>query len=80
AAAHRLLRHTDQASVYRAALGNSEIAQSPGRITETEENGNRVLTGTTSQAASIATDGVFFRLGDTPGRLCDFAIAERGAV
>ncbi|EOU8837367.1 TPA: DUF3383 family protein [Escherichia coli] len=63
----------DQASVYRAALGNSEIAQSPGRITETEENGNRVLTGTTSQAASIATDGVYIvkaidYTGDTRGQ------------
>ncbi|HAY4738285.1 TPA: hypothetical protein ACP604_001420 [Escherichia coli] len=63
----------DQASVYRAVLGNSEIAQSPGRITETEENGNRVLTGTTSQAASIATDGVYIvkaidYTGDTRGQ------------
>jgi hypothetical protein len=49
----------DQASVYRASLGNNEIAQSPGRISETDENGNRVLTGTTSQAVSIATDGVY---------------------
>ena len=76
----------DQASVYRAALGNSEIAQSPGRITETEENGNRVLTGTTSQAASIATDGVYIvkaidYTGDTRGQAwyMDLMCFARGA-
>lgn len=63
----------DQASVYRTALGNNEIAQSPGRIAETDENGNKVLTGTTSQAASIATDGVYIvkaidYTGDTRGQ------------
>jgi hypothetical protein len=63
----------DQASVYRATLGNNEIAQSPGRISEQDENGNRVLTGTTSNAASIATDGVYIvkaidYTGDTRGQ------------
>lgn len=63
----------DQASVYRASLGNNEVAQSPGRISEVDENGNRVLTGTTSQAASIATDGVYIvkaidYTGDTRGQ------------
>jgi len=63
----------DQASVYRTALGTGEIAQSPGRISETDDNGNRVLTGTTSQAASIATDGVYIvkaidYTGDTRGQ------------
>lgn len=63
----------DQASVYRTALGNNEIAQSPGPIAETDENGNKVLTGTTSQAASIATDGVYIvkaidYTGDTRGQ------------
>ena len=63
----------DQASVYRASLGNNEIAQSAGRISETEENGNRVLTGTPSQAASVATDGVYIvkaidYTGDTRGQ------------
>lgn len=63
----------DQASVYRVALGNNEVAQSPGRISEVDENGNRVLTGTTSQAASIATDGVYIvkaidYTGDTRGQ------------
>lgn len=63
----------DQASVYRTALGNNEVAQSPGRISEADENGNRVLAGTTSQAASIATDGVYIvkaidYTGDTRGQ------------
>lgn len=63
----------DQASVYRTALGNNEIAQSPGPIAETDENGNKVLSGTTSQPASIATDGVYIvkaidYTGDTRGQ------------
>ena len=69
-----------------STLGNSEIAQSPGRITETEENGNRVLTGTTSQAASIATDGVYIvkaidYTGDTRGQAwyMDLMCFARGA-
>lgn len=80
----------DQASVYRTALANSEITQSPGRISETEENGNRVLTGTTSQAASIATDGVYIvkaidYTGDTRGQawymdLMCFARGERAMI
>lgn len=63
----------DQASVYRTAIGNNEVAQSPDRISEIDENGNRVLDGTTSQAASIATDGVYIvkaiaYTGDTRGQ------------
>lgn len=63
----------DQASVYRAALGNGEIAQSPGRITEVEDNGNSTLNGTTTQAASVATDGIYIvkaidYTGDTRGQ------------
>ncbi|MFN1150067.1 hypothetical protein [Serratia liquefaciens] len=76
----------DQASVYRTALGNSEVAQSPGRISETDENGNRVLAGTTSQAASIATDGVYIvkaidYTGDTRGQAwyMDLMCFARGA-
>lgn len=76
----------DQASVYRATLGDNEIAQSPGPISETEENGNRTLTGTTSQAASIATDGVYIvksidYTGDTRGQAwyMDLMCFARGA-
>lgn len=76
----------DQASVYRTALGNSEIAQSSGRISETDENGNLVLTGTTSQAASIAADGVYIvkaidYTGDTRGQVwyMDLMCFARGA-
>lgn len=76
----------DQASVYRATLGDAEVAQSPGRINETEENGNRTLTGTTSQAASIATDGVYIvksidYTGDTRGQAwyMDLMCLARGA-
>jgi hypothetical protein len=78
----------DQASVYRAALGNSEIAQSPGRITETEENGNIESDTLPSkqQAASIATDGVYIvkaidYTGDTRGQAwyMDLMCFARGA-
>lgn len=76
----------DQASVYRAALGNGEVAQSPGRIAETGENGNRIVTGTTSQPASIATDGVYIvkaidYTGDTRGQAwyMDLMCFARGA-
>ncbi|MEH5098990.1 hypothetical protein PO486_13980 [Atlantibacter hermannii] len=76
----------DQASVYRAALGNGEVAQSPGRIAETDENGNRIVTGTTSQPASIATDGVYIvkaidYTGDTRGQAwyMDLMCFARGA-
>lgn len=63
----------DQASVYRAIPDNSEIARSSTRITETEENGNRVLKGTTLPVGSIATDGVYIvksidYTGDTRGQ------------
>ncbi len=76
----------DQASVYRAALGNGEVAQSPGRISEIDENGNRIVTGTTSQPASIATDGVYIvkaidYTGDTRGQAfyMDLMCFARGA-
>lgn len=49
----------DQASVYRTALSDSEVAQSGGRISETDQNGNRVVAGSLQQPASIATDGVY---------------------
>ncbi|HHG9944816.1 TPA: hypothetical protein ACPZLH_000702 [Yersinia enterocolitica] len=76
----------DQNSVYRTSIGNSEVAQSPGRISETDDNGNRVLSGTTSQAASVATDGVYIvkaidYTGDTRGQAwyMDLMCFARGA-
>lgn len=76
----------DQASVYRTTIGNNEVAQSPDRISEIDENGNRVLAGTTSQAASIATDGVYIvkaiaYTGDTRGQewYMDLMCFARGA-
>lgn len=76
----------DQASVYRAALGNGEVAQSPGRIREVEESGNLVVVGSLSQPASIATDGVYIvkaidYTGDTRGQAwyMDLMCFARGA-
>ncbi|MBD8451885.1 hypothetical protein [Serratia rubidaea] len=63
----------DQASVMRTPLSSGEVAQSPGRISETDLNGNKVVTGTIQQPASIATDGVYIvkaidYTGDTRGQ------------
>ncbi|EIZ5354529.1 hypothetical protein MPS83_004530, partial [Salmonella enterica] len=49
----------DQASVYRTALSNNDIAMAGGRITDQNTDGNITLSGTTAQPASIATDGVY---------------------
>lgn len=63
----------DQASVYRAMLSDSEIAQSQGRLSETDQNGNKVVSGSLQQPASVATDGVYIvkaidYTGDTRGQ------------
>jgi len=65
----------DQSSVYRAALSSNDIQMSGGRITEIDENGNKVVSGIASSAppASIATDGVYIvqsisYTGDTRGQ------------
>lgn len=63
----------DQASVFRTGLSDSEIAQSPGRISETEQNGNLTVSGSLQQPASVATDGVYIvkaidYTGDTRGQ------------
>ncbi|STM21192.1 putative phage related protein [Escherichia coli] len=50
----------DQASVYRTALSNNDIAMAGGQITDQNTDGNITLSGTTSQPASIATDGVLY--------------------
>ena len=43
----------DQASVYRTALSDSEVAQSGGRISETDQNGNRVVAGSCSSPPAL---------------------------
>ncbi|HBI8282970.1 TPA: hypothetical protein K8319_005030, partial [Escherichia coli] len=63
----------DQASVYRTALSNNDIAMVGGQITDQNTDGNITLSGTTSQPASIATDGVYIvrgimYTGDTRGQ------------
>lgn len=77
----------DQASVYRTALSNNEIAKAGGRITDTTNNGNISLEGTTSNPASIATDGVYIvrgimYTGDTRGQAwyMDMMCEARGAA
>ncbi|NWC62903.1 hypothetical protein [Cedecea sp. P7760] len=78
----------DQASVYRAAVSDTDIAQSPARIGTSEFNGN--IEGDTlpskQQAASIATDGVYIvksisYTGDTRGQpwYMDLMCFARGA-
>ncbi|EPG2953209.1 hypothetical protein MMK61_001554 [Klebsiella aerogenes] len=76
----------DQASVYRTALANNDIAMAGGRITDQDNNGNISITGTTSQPASIATDGVYIvrgimYTGDTRGQAwyMDMMCEARGA-
>lgn len=64
----------DQASVYRAALSSNDIQMSGSRIYETDDNGNRVVSGVASiPPASVATDGVYIvqsisYTGDTRGQ------------
>ena len=77
----------DQASVYRTTLSNNEIAMAGGRITDTTNNGNISLEGTTSNPASIATDGVYIvrgimYTGDTRGQAwyMDMMCEARGAA
>ncbi|HCM2546771.1 TPA: hypothetical protein N3D39_004936, partial [Salmonella enterica subsp. enterica serovar Durban] len=76
----------DQASVYRTALSNNDIAMAGGRITDQNTDGNITLSGTTVQPASIATDGVYIvrgimYTGDTRGQAwyMDMMCEARGA-
>ncbi|MCN8743121.1 hypothetical protein MLW97_24575, partial [Escherichia coli] len=76
----------DQASVYRTALSNNDIAMAGGQITDQNTDGNITLSGTTSQPASIATDGVYIvrgimYTGDTRGQAwyMDMMCEARGA-
>lgn len=76
----------DQASVYRTALSNNDIAMAGGRITDQNTDGNITLSGTTAQPASIATDGVYvvkgiMYTGDTRGQAwyMDMMCEARGA-
>lgn len=69
------LIHIDQASIYRAAFSTSQIAQSTGRMMETNDNGYYVVkdTGAGIPPASIAADGMYivksiFCIGDTRGK------------
>lgn len=78
----------DQASIYRIATGNSDIAQAPSRIGTSTVNGNLetdVLPSRT-QAASIAADGVYIvkaidYTGETRGQswYMDMMCFARGA-
>lgn len=59
--------------MYRTALSNNDIAMAGGQITDQNTDGNITLSGTTSQPASIATDGVYIvrgimYTGDTRGQ------------
>ncbi|EGA0688417.1 hypothetical protein H4728_004740, partial [Salmonella enterica] len=81
------LIHLDQASVYRTALSNNDIAMAGGRITDQNTDGNITLSGTTAQPASIATDGVYvvkgiMYTGDTRGQAwyMDMMCEARGAA
>lgn len=76
----------DQASVYRTALSNNDIAMAGGQITDQNIDGNITLSGTTAQPASIATDGVYIvrgimYTGDTRGQAwyMDMMCEARGA-
>ncbi|EPE0662305.1 hypothetical protein ACSFR1_005199, partial [Escherichia coli] len=76
----------DQASVYRTALSNNDIAMAGGQITDQNTDGNITLSGTTAQPASIATDGVYIvrgimYTGDTRGQAwyMDMMCEARGA-
>lgn len=63
----------DQASVYRAALSNEAIRSPGGVISETSQDGNLYVDGTTQQPSAIAADGVYIVrgidiTGDTRGK------------
>ncbi|WP_392440061.1 hypothetical protein AABD61_04210 [Edwardsiella piscicida] len=77
----------DQASVYRTALSNNDIAMAGGRITDENVDGNITIRGATAQPASIATDGVYIvrgimYTGDTRGQAwyMDMMCEARGAA
>ncbi|HEM8625240.1 TPA: hypothetical protein U2Q62_004877, partial [Citrobacter amalonaticus] len=81
------LIHLDQASVFRTALSNNDIAMAGGQITDQNTDGNITLSGTTAQPASIATDGVYIvrgimYTGDTRGQAwyMDMMCEARGAA
>lgn len=77
----------DQASIYRVALGDSEVSSAPGRIAEQENNGNLTVTGSLQNPASIAADGVYIvkaidYTGETRGQpwYQDMMCVARGAA
>lgn len=82
----------DQASIYRTALGNNEVASATGRVTEQNVNGNLTAAGngTLQNPASIAADGVYIvkaidYTGETRGQpwymdLMCFARGERAMI
>lgn len=77
----------DQASVYKTALSNNDIAMAGGRITDQNVDGNITVNGITAQPASIATDGVYIvrgimYTGDTRGQAwyMDMMCEARGAI
>lgn len=79
----------DQASIYRTALGNNEVASAPGRVTEQNVNGNLTAAGngTLQNPASIAADGVYIvkaidYTGETRGQpwYMDMMCLARGAA
>lgn len=78
----------DQASVYRIALGNNEVASTAGRVSEQNVNGNLTAAGngTLQNPASIAADGVYIvkaidYTGETRGKpwYMDLMCLARGA-
>lgn len=86
-AANGVRRQLDQASVFRIALSNNDIAMAGGQITDQNTDGNITLSGTTAQPASIATDGVYIvrgimYTGDTRGQAwyMDMMCEARGAA
>lgn len=64
----------DQASVYRASLSNEQVATTPGRLGESEIDGNLYVNDLpNSQPSSINTDGDYVvgsidYIGDTRGQ------------
>ncbi|TDT01690.1 hypothetical protein [Erwinia rhapontici] len=77
----------DQASVYRVALGDSEVSSAPGRTSEQDNNGNLTVTGSLQNPASIAADGVYIvkaidYTGETRGQpwYQDMMCLARGAA
>jgi prophage tail gpP-like protein len=68
------------------STAGSEVAQSQGRLSETDQNGNLVVLGSLQQPASVATDGVYIvkaidYTGDTRGQAwyMDMMCFARGA-